>query len=354
MSQPDSLPSVSIVVPVKDGWESTFRCLLAVAQNSGGVRRETIVVDNGSSDDTRAALPLLEGIRLIRNERDAGFAAACNQAAAVAQGDALVLLDRDAVPGTGWLPPLARLFADGSAAAACPADASGLSGAFLAVRTSAYREAGGLDESRPDAADALLARLLEAGKRVEVVDRPALTLPGEAPAARPDFTVVVPVFDAAATVGRCLESLARNLGPGDELVVADGGSGDDTLRIAYELAARHPRQVRVLASRPPGGLPAAAREGLQAASRPMAAVVQATVEAPAGFLDGLVGVLARNPGNQALAIEVPGAGLCAAGPSELLRAVGTAGPEALFQTDGVALGREVTRAGARLAYLPAR
>jgi hypothetical protein len=137
------------------------------------------------------------------------------------------------------------------------------------------------------------------------------------------------------------------------VVVADGGSSDETLRAAYEFASRHPRAVRVVASHPPGGLPAAAREGLRAATKRMSVLVQAAVEAPQGFLDGVVTVLGQNPSTQALAIEVPGAGLCVAGPSDLLRSVSTSGAEALFQADGVALGLEMTRAGARLAYLPA-
>jgi GT2 family glycosyltransferase len=166
---------VSIVVPVRDGWESTLRCLTALAIHSGGVRRETIVVDNGSTDDTRVALPLLEGIRVIRNEEDAGFARACNQAASAALGDAIVFLDRSAEVGPGWLRQLAGVFAGEPVAAVCPSDESGLSGAFLAVRAGFFRDAGGLDEGRPDAADSLLAGFLEAGRRIGVVDGLAMT-----------------------------------------------------------------------------------------------------------------------------------------------------------------------------------
>ncbi len=178
-----SLPTVSLVLPVVDGWERTFRCLMSLVQSSAGVRRETIVVDDGSADDTRLALPKLEGIAFVRNENAEGLARACNQAAARAQGDVLLFLDRDTVVEPGWLPPIAGLFQDPQVAAACPSATSGLQGAFIAVRASDLREAGGWDESRPDAADALLEGFLDAGRRVELVASAAMKL--DAPPAPP-------------------------------------------------------------------------------------------------------------------------------------------------------------------------
>jgi glycosyltransferase involved in cell wall biosynthesis len=348
-----SLPSVSLVVVVGDGWETTFRCLLAAVQHSGGARRETIVVDDGSTDDTRVALSRLEGIAVIRNEKPMGFARAANQAGAKARGDVLLFLDRDAEVEPGWLPPVAALFEDPQVAAACPPDGSGLQGAFLAIRTRELRESGGWDESRQDAADALLSSFLERGRRVELVEAARMKLSAPAPAARPPLSVVVPVRDAAATLGPCLEGIAMNLGPRDEIVIADGGSTDETLRSAYEFAARNPRSVRVVPAAASGGLPAAARQGLQAISHPLAVMIHPNVRPPEGFLDGVLQLLAQNPGTQALAIEVPRTGVCLAGPSELLRAVGQTGAETFFQADGVALAQQFQRAGAKLAFVPA-
>lgn len=350
-SSPATPISVSIVLPVVDGWERTFRCLLSLVQGSAGVRRETIVVDNGTTDDTRAALPKLDGLQVIRNEKDEGFGRACNQALAAAKGDVLLVLDRDAVVEPGWLLSVLRPFEDAAVAAVVPGAQSGLDGAFLALRTADLRAAGGWDESRPDAAEALLTGFLSRGRRVETVEVPAMRL--ETAKARPPLSVVIPVRDAGATLGRCLASLSRNLGPDDEVVIADGGSHDETLRSAYEFAAQHPRSVRVVPSGAPGGLPAAARAGLEAASREVAVLMHASVAAPDGFLDGLLQLLAQNPGSQALGIEVPRTGVCLAGPSGLLRQIGGAGPEALFQPDGVALAEAMGRAGARLAFVPA-
>jgi glycosyltransferase involved in cell wall biosynthesis len=348
-----ALPSVSIILPVCDGWERTFRCLMSLVSASGGVRRETIVVDDGSADDTRHALPKLEGISFVRNEKPGGFARAANQAAAMAKGDVLLFLDRDAVVEPGWLPPLAAAFQDPGVAASCPAAGSGLQGAFIAIRASDLRQAGGWSESRPDAADALLGGFAERGRKVELVEAARMRLDAPLPAVRPSISVVIPVRDAAATLGSCLDGLSRNLGPGDEIVIADGGSTDETLRSAYEYAARNPRNVRVVPAPAPGGLPAAAQQGLQAASHPVAVVIQANVQPPEGFLDAVLRLLAENPDTQALAIEVPRTGVCLAGPSELLRTVGRTGAETFFQPDGVALAQAMGRAGAKLAFVPA-
>jgi len=343
--------SFSLAVLVGDGWEANLRCLLALAQGSNGVRRETIVVDDGSKDDTRLALPRLEGLKLLRNEQPVGFARAAAQAAGAAKGDVLLLLDRDAEVKPGWLPPLARLFEDPAVAAACPSEASGLGGAYLAVRLADLRDAG-WDEKAEAPADALLQKLLAGGRRVEVVADTALVMhaPAPAPAVRPRLSVVVPACDAAATLTPCLESIARNLRPDDEIVVADGGSRDETLRSAYAFASKNPQLVRVVSTRATSGAAAAAREGLEAASHEVALLLHPSVSAPEGFVDGILGLLAQNPATQALGIEVPQTGVCVAGPARLLRDLDA---QSFFQPDGVALAEAVSRAGASLAFVPA-
>jgi GT2 family glycosyltransferase len=102
-------PVVSIVIPVFNKWEYTFKCLMAVAANTRDVAHEVIVVDNASSDDTGQALPLLEGIRFQRNEKNFGFARACNQGAAMARGKYLMFLNNDTEVRAGWLSSMVRI-----------------------------------------------------------------------------------------------------------------------------------------------------------------------------------------------------------------------------------------------------
>ncbi|MGE4163898.1 MAG: glycosyltransferase [Vicinamibacterales bacterium] len=71
---------------------------------------ETIVVDNASGDGTPARIAReLPEVRLVRNARNLGFARACNQAAALARGRALLFLNADAEPRPGALPRLVEV-----------------------------------------------------------------------------------------------------------------------------------------------------------------------------------------------------------------------------------------------------
>ncbi len=348
-----AVPSATVVVPVTNGWGTTFQSLLALAERSGGVRREVIVVDNGCSDETRLALPHLDGVRVIRNERDEGFVHACNQAAAAAKGDVLVFLDRDAEVGNGWLGRLAAHFVDPRVAAACPGES--LAGAFLAVRTSDYRDVQGLDEKSPSAADDLLACFLRRNGRVELADDVPIKMPAAAAPAkeltRPPVSIVVPVRDGAATLTACLQAIEGNLRPGDEVVIADGGSDDETLRCAFEFAARHHRGVKVMDH--VGGIVGALRQGLGAASQELTLVVHPRVAMPSGFIDGMHTLLTGHANAGALAVEVPRMGVCVLGSSNDLRAIGESDANALFKQDGVELGRALQRVGKQLAYVPA-
>ncbi|MGD2178037.1 MAG: glycosyltransferase family 2 protein [Anaerolineae bacterium] len=74
---------------------------------------EVMVVDNGSSD---GSADLVEGqypeVRLIRNDRNLGFAAGNNVGLRAATGDVLVLLNQDTVVRSGWLKALVNTFED--------------------------------------------------------------------------------------------------------------------------------------------------------------------------------------------------------------------------------------------------
>lgn len=68
---------------------------------------ELIVVDNRSEDGTRSYLTQLADsdarVRVLFNSRNAGFAPACNQGLALAQGEHVVLLNNDTMVAPGWL-----------------------------------------------------------------------------------------------------------------------------------------------------------------------------------------------------------------------------------------------------------
>jgi GT2 family glycosyltransferase len=105
-----SPPVCSIVIPVFNRAELTRACLDALRDTVDFSAHELIVVDNASTDDTAALLaghPLAP--RTIRNDRNLGFAGACNQGAEAARGELLVFLNNDTIPEPGWLAPLIEI-----------------------------------------------------------------------------------------------------------------------------------------------------------------------------------------------------------------------------------------------------
>ena len=62
---------------------------------------DIVVVDNASSDDSLVALAALADVRLIRNDRNRGFGAACNQGAAASSAPWVLFLNPDCQLGPG-------------------------------------------------------------------------------------------------------------------------------------------------------------------------------------------------------------------------------------------------------------
>lgn len=102
-----SQPIASIIVPVRNNWQYTQRCLASLAHTRVRECAEVIVVDNGSTDGTQGHIKHeFAWVKIIRNEQNLGFAAACNQAAIEARGQYLVFLNNDTVAQPGWLEAL--------------------------------------------------------------------------------------------------------------------------------------------------------------------------------------------------------------------------------------------------------
>ncbi|MEE2566440.1 glycosyltransferase family 2 protein [Hyphobacterium marinum] len=77
-----------------------------------------IIVDNASEDGSIASLgPLDDRFTLIANRENTGFAAACNQGAAVSKSPWIAMLNPDAVPNADWLETLLACAEETGAAA---------------------------------------------------------------------------------------------------------------------------------------------------------------------------------------------------------------------------------------------
>lgn len=110
---------VSIVIPVWNQWELTRACLASLLPTLRP-GDEVIVVDNGSEDETAAELARLASVTTITNPTNRGFAAACNQGAALAAGATVVFLNNDTLLPARWLDGLLAPLADPAVVATGP------------------------------------------------------------------------------------------------------------------------------------------------------------------------------------------------------------------------------------------
>jgi len=102
--------SVSIVIPVYNQISYTLDCLASVLANSSDVEHEIIVVDDCSTDQTKAVLGGREGIKYVRNDRNLGFIGSCNRGAAEARHNYLCFLNNDTRVLPNWLSTLVNTF----------------------------------------------------------------------------------------------------------------------------------------------------------------------------------------------------------------------------------------------------
>lgn len=112
-------PSVSVVVVNFNAGRHLQRCLDSIRLHGAGLARETIVVDNASTDGSDLHAERGD-VRLVRSA-NVGFAAANNRAIPMTSGEFVLLLNPDAELLPDTLPVLvAALRSDPTAAAAAP------------------------------------------------------------------------------------------------------------------------------------------------------------------------------------------------------------------------------------------
>lgn len=99
---------VSFIIPLYNCLSLTQAMVASLqATLPVGLSHEIILVDDGSTDGTRAWLSTLGApFRVILNERNLGYAAANNRGAAAASGEILVLLNNDLILTRQWLEPM--------------------------------------------------------------------------------------------------------------------------------------------------------------------------------------------------------------------------------------------------------
>jgi ATP-binding cassette subfamily B protein len=113
---PGSPPAASVVMPVAGNLECTRLALEGLLANTDELAYEVVVVNNGAPKQIREYVDVLAArnrhLHVIHNEKNLGFAAACNQGIASAEGERLVVLSNDTIASPGWLSGLGTYLDD--------------------------------------------------------------------------------------------------------------------------------------------------------------------------------------------------------------------------------------------------
>ncbi len=104
-----SEPLISVIIPNWNGAAHLPTCLEALRRQTYA-RREVIVVDNGSMDDSLRILARYPEVRILALGSNRGFAGAVNAGIRVALGEIMVLLNNDTEVSPTWLEALAAAF----------------------------------------------------------------------------------------------------------------------------------------------------------------------------------------------------------------------------------------------------
>ena len=132
---------------------------------------------------------------------------------------------------------------------------------------------------------------------IDLPPTPSAALSGDAPReTTPGLSVVIPVLDAATTIGQQLTAvLAQRDGLALEIVVVDNGSTDGTVDVVRRMQERSPEVVLIDGSDLPRGGAAAKNAGVRAATHRMIAFCDADDLVRDGWLAAMRAALAAHP-----------------------------------------------------------
>lgn len=105
---PDAPPLVTLIIPTRNGLALVRQCIESIFEKTDYPHYEIVLVDNGSDDPAALAyfdeLRQHPQVRVLRDDSPFNYSALNNQAAAIARGEVLGLINNDIeVISPGWL-----------------------------------------------------------------------------------------------------------------------------------------------------------------------------------------------------------------------------------------------------------
>jgi GT2 family glycosyltransferase/SAM-dependent methyltransferase len=125
---------VSIIIPVHNKIDYTYRCLKSISRNTSG-SYEVIVVDDASADNTSEVLGKIKNLQVEINKENLGFVGSCNKGGKAGRGKYLLFLNNDTIVQKNWLEPMIRMIGQSGVGAV---------GAKLVYPDGKLQEAGGI------------------------------------------------------------------------------------------------------------------------------------------------------------------------------------------------------------------
>ncbi len=98
----NSIPFVSVIVPVYNDSQNIRKCIEALLSQTYPEKYEVLIVDNGSTDETRTVVRKYP-VRLLMEDQIQSSYAARNKGILNAQGQVIALTDADCIPSSDWL-----------------------------------------------------------------------------------------------------------------------------------------------------------------------------------------------------------------------------------------------------------
>lgn len=135
-------PQISIIIPVYNQFDFTYRCMQSIWEHTKDISYEIIIGDDVSTDQTKRLSDYVTNVTIERNDVNLGFVKNCNKAAKKARGNYIVFLNNDTTVTNNWLKPLLELMEED--------ESIGLTGSKLLYPNGILQEAGGVIWSNAD------------------------------------------------------------------------------------------------------------------------------------------------------------------------------------------------------------